>query len=172
VCCGNRPTNGQAETEAIGFRSDERLKQVRGNVGGYAGSIVPDGDHEIRGPILVLRCKSNTPAAYLRSCNRVDRVANKVEDDLLELVTICTKRWKVTLDREINANLRRRCLRSDKDKNILQQAAHIHVTHERPALQKLADVSHNVAGRVDLADEVVRLRSTLGKSGVAPRRMC
>ena len=153
MCCGDRPTDGQAEAETIAFRSGERLKQARGNVGGYAGTVVPDGDHEIRWPIGTLRRKSNTPAAHLRSSDRVDRVANKVEDDLLELATISAKRWKVILDYEINANLRRRCLRSDEHENILQQAADVNVTHERPAMQKLADASHNVAGRVYLADE-------------------
>ena len=48
MCCGNRPTDGQAEAETIAFRSGERLKQARCNVGGYAGAVVPHGDREIR----------------------------------------------------------------------------------------------------------------------------
>ena len=100
-----------------------------------------------------MRRKSNKPAAHLRSCDRVDRVANKVENDLLELFTISAKWRKVILDHQINANLRRQCLWSDEHENALQQAAHVNVTHERPAMQKLTDASDNVAGRVDLGDE-------------------
>ena len=99
-----------------------------------------------------LRRNSNTPAAHFRPCNRVDRIANEVEDELLELVTICSKQWKVILNNEINANLRRGCLRSDENESILKHAADIYVTHKRPALQKLADTPHNVAGHVDLVD--------------------
>ena len=93
------------------------------------------------------------PLRISASCNRVDRIANKVEDDLLELVTISAKQWKVILNNEINANLRRGCLWSDEHENILQQAADVDVTHERPAMQKLTDTSHNVTGHVDLADQ-------------------
>ena len=101
------------------------------------------------------RCaaSSNTPAAHLRSCDGVDRVAHKVEDDLLDLTTISAKRWKVILDYEINNNLCRRCLWFDERDNILQQAADVNIIHERPAMQKLAGAPHNIAGRVDLADE-------------------
>jgi hypothetical protein len=36
-----------------------------------------------------------SPTAHPRFCDRIDRVANKVEHDLLELGTISAKRWKV-----------------------------------------------------------------------------
>src|SRR5215469_16568361 len=117
---GNRLADGQAKTQPIVFRGGERLEQAPGNVGGYPGAIVADADQDIGWPARTLRRETNMPSAHLHSQNRVDRIANQVEQDLLELATIRTKRWKVVLDHDFNADVRRGGLLPHEYENILQ----------------------------------------------------
>src|SRR5215469_17017414 len=117
---GNRLADGQAKTQSIAFRGGKRPEQAPGNVGGYPGAIVADADQDIGWPTRTLRREANVSRAYPRAHDRVDRIANQVEQDLLKLATVRTKRWKVLLDQDFNADIRRRGLLLHEYENILQ----------------------------------------------------
>ena len=84
----NGAANRETNPHACDFTADERLKQPLGNAVGEAWTIVTDLDDNAPGRVA-LGADPNLPwHVMLGAIDRLSRIANKVQKNLLDLRTI------------------------------------------------------------------------------------